>query len=202
MFAPQKDVSRFYTLGSHSIVAMPPDETDVNLVVINLLLDEIPSYADCPYITKKVAGNKLVFSEVDRWAEPFGDACIRVLQDELSEKMRRCAMIVSSMHTIGNTLVCDYRISIDFDDLIYNDEEKSVVLKCTWTFFDYAKRRQLCVYKYAASTPVDTDALENIIEGMRIALAALSSDIADRIHELNLLPTCHHSAGIATDGKN
>ena len=172
------------------------------MVIINLLLDEIPPSADYPYIAKKVNGNRLVFSEIERWCEPFGDACIRVLQDELSEKMCDCAMVVSSMHTIGNTLVCDYRLSIDFDDLIYNEDEKSVILKCTWTFFDYAKRRQLCIYKYASSTHVVVGTYEDIVEATKIALAALGSDIADRIHELNLLPTCHHSVEASAERKN
>jgi uncharacterized lipoprotein YmbA len=187
VFVPQKDQSVFYTLGDHSIIGCGhSDEVTPNLIIINLLLDEIPSYADCPYIVTKDRGDKLIFSDIHRWAEPFGDACIRILHDRLSEKLQGKAIVVSSMHTIGNTLVCDYRLSIDFDDMIYNDGEENVIVKCTWTFFDYEKRRQVCIHKYAGTTPVDEMTYDNVVHATKAALTELADDITEKICRLDL----------------
>ncbi|MDR1595946.1 MAG: PqiC family protein [Puniceicoccales bacterium] len=189
IFVPQSDRSVFYTLGDHSISKCKnSDKEGSTLAVVNILLGQIPSYADCPYIVIKDSGNKLIFSDVNRWAEPFGDACIRILHDELVGRMDGTAMVVSSMHTIGNTLVCDYRLSIDFDDLIYNDAEKKLVMKCTWTFFDYNNRKQLCIHKYVSATHVDVVTCDNIVNATKTALVELADVMAEKIKDFVILP--------------
>jgi uncharacterized lipoprotein YmbA len=162
--------------------------TGVNgkLTVINLLLDEIPSYADYPYIVIKSEGDELIFSENSRWAEPFGDACVRILLEKVSQAIGDRAIIISSMHTIGNTLMCDYRLSVDFDDVIYNEKEKGIVVKCIWSFFDYGQRRQICLYKYAKVTPVDVKILGDIVNATKIALSELANDMAEKICQLGI----------------
>jgi uncharacterized lipoprotein YmbA len=186
IFVPQKDVSIFHTLGDHSVsIDRCYNEKNSTIPVINLLLDEIPSYADCPYVVTKNGGNELIFSPIHRWGEPFGDACVRALQDRLAERMHGVAMVVSSMHAIGNTLVCDYRLSIDFDDLIYNEAEKSVVVKCTWSFFDYENRKQICIHKYANMVNAISATYDDTVDAMKIALAELADDIAKKVCDID-----------------
>ncbi|MDR1401592.1 MAG: ABC-type transport auxiliary lipoprotein family protein [Puniceicoccales bacterium] len=187
VFSPQKDNSKFYTLGDHSVSGVKFTEIDRKVIVINLLLDEIPSYADYPYIVTKSETNELIFSENSRWAEPFGDACIRVILEKLSAVIGDRVVIVSSMHTIGNTLICDYRISIDFDDVIYNEKEKSIVVKCVWSFFDQTQRRQICLHKYAKATAINAVTVADIVDGTRIALCELAENISEKICQLGVL---------------
>jgi uncharacterized lipoprotein YmbA len=186
IFPPQKDNSRFYTLGDHFAPDKRIREIDGKTIVINLLLDEIPSYADYPYVVVKSANNELIFSENSRWAEPFGDACMRILLERTSACLNDRAIIVSSMHTIGNVLVCDYRLSIDFDDVIYNDSEKSVILRCVWSLFDYKQRKQIYLSRYSSATPVTVENIDDVIGAMKIALSKLAEDIAEKISQLDI----------------
>jgi uncharacterized lipoprotein YmbA len=188
IFKPQKDNSIFYTFCGHTQSCRESlDQIGGSPAVINLVIDEIPAYADCPYVIKKSEQNKIFFSEIHRWAEPFEDSCIRAIHDRLSDAMRGNAVIVSSMHAIGNVFTCDYRLSIDFDDLVYNADEKVVVLRCSWSLFDHVARERLILRKYENSTAIDgEETYENIVETIRLALIALTDDMAERIRRIEL----------------
>ncbi|MDR3144374.1 MAG: PqiC family protein [Puniceicoccales bacterium] len=187
MFTPQKDNAIFHTLGDHSANVEKVQDETTKRIVINLLIDEIPAYADCPYIATKGTGNVIIFSDIHRWAEPFEDACIRILQDRLSMAMKDSAMIVSSMRAVGNTMTSDYRLSVDFDDIICNAEEGRVVLKCSWSLFDYSGREQVLLRRYIGMKEVQNDAsYESIVSTMKIVLLELADDMAKEIERMQL----------------
>ncbi|MDR2737460.1 MAG: PqiC family protein [Puniceicoccales bacterium] len=186
IFVPQKDNSVFYTLSEHSSTANDlAKEVRDDSVVINLIINEIPSYADCPYIATQQEQNKIFFSEIHRWAEPFEDSCCRVIRDRLCEALRGRIAVISSMYAIGNQSVCDYWLSIDLDDAIYNAQEGNVIVKCSWSLFNYATKKRILLRKYSNSTAVKGDAAyENIVEAMRVALMELADDILEKIQAI------------------
>jgi uncharacterized lipoprotein YmbA len=182
MFTPQRDSTIFYTLGTHRGTATAGgDGSASKAFVINLFLDEIPQYADCPYIVTKAKGRQIIFSKVERWAEPFGDGCTRAIYDRLSGALDS-AMIVSSAHAIGSTITCDHRIVIDFDDLIYNEDEGGIVVKCNWMMFSYGKGKQVLADKHVGFVPIgEQPSYEEVVRAMGQALEGVADDIADRV---------------------
>jgi uncharacterized lipoprotein YmbA len=187
IFKPQKDPSIFYTLGNHSSENESfARKTGDKFLIINLLVEELPSYADCPYVVTKSERNKLVFSETHRWGEPLKDSCCRALQDRLSETISDFAMVISSTRSVGNIHVYDYRLSVDVDDIIYNATERSVILKCSWSLFDYVSRNRILFNKYIGIMPINGEATyENIVDAMKLALTAFADDVSMKIRQFN-----------------
>jgi uncharacterized lipoprotein YmbA len=197
LFVPQSDNSIFHTLGEHKVLDCDlPRKTNSDCVIINLLIGEIPAYADCPYIAIKSERNEVLFSRIDRWAEPFGNACGRVLHDELSDKLRS-VMVVFSSYAVGTAYPFDHRLSVDFDDLVYNVHERSVIVKCTWSLLSYlpeqsterAEEREITMFRYAKATPMAAGkelTSANVVDCMRKALSELAEDIAGKLSELDL----------------
>jgi uncharacterized lipoprotein YmbA len=151
---------------------------DAKLVIINLTVGEIPSYADCPYIVTISDHDRLTLSEIARWAEPLQDACARVLTNKLSEFMCNHAIVIPSAYTKGNAFLCDFLLSIGISDFIYDESEKKVIVNCTWSLFDYISQSQILVRKYAKLTPYDGSNYEDIVAAMELALHELARDIA------------------------
>jgi hypothetical protein len=85
---------------------------------------EIPSYANYPYLVPISLHNRLVLSEINRWAEPVQNAYARVLTNELSKLMCDHALIIPSACTKGNVFLYDCVLSIGLSDFIYDEEEK------------------------------------------------------------------------------
>jgi uncharacterized lipoprotein YmbA len=188
MFTAQIDNSVFYTLWNRETEGEKTVDATAKRTIINLVIDEVPAYADCPHIAIRVEDGKIVFSSIHRWAEPFENACLRVLHDRLSNDVIDYAVIVSSMHAIGNTATSDYRLSIDFDDLIYCAENGKVTVKCSWTLFDCTSRQQVLLRRYVAASGIDGEAShENIVRAMADALIELADDIAGELSKLSLV---------------
>jgi uncharacterized lipoprotein YmbA len=186
IFTPKKDVSRFYTFCGYDPLEKVSDSSSLRRVIINIIVGEIPSYADCPYIVTVSTNDRLILSEVDRWAEPLQDACTRALTNKLSELMYDYAMVIPSAYTKGNVFLCDYLISIGFSDFIYNEAEKKVILECTWSLVDFATKNQILVCRYAKSIPSSNSNYENVVVTMKLALYELAQDIATKVDQFYL----------------
>jgi uncharacterized lipoprotein YmbA len=191
---PRKDLSVFYTLGNHCLSKkdskgiISATGKQQKRIIINLFIDEVPAYADCPYVVVKLKPTRLHFSEINRWAEPLGEACARILSDQLSDEMSDCAMIISSVHANGNVVPCDYRLSVSFTDFIYNGNKQSIILKCNWSLHSYNKKQQVLVDRYASSVPVIADNIsyEAIVRSMELALCEFAHGVSDKIKQLCL----------------
>jgi uncharacterized lipoprotein YmbA len=184
LFVPQADDTIFYTLGTHCSGGRSAEGRVVSkALVLNVFIDEIPQYADCPYIVTKASGQRIVHSKLARWAEPFGDACIRVVNDRLSNVVDGI-IVVSSAHVVGSTVSCDHRIIIDFDDLIYNEEEGGVVVKCNWTLFSYIRGKQVLAGRYVGLVPVpENPSCDDVVMAMGDALEHVADDVAAKIQK-------------------
>ena len=171
MMTPSKDNSVFYSLGEHSanVSTLSSSETN-NLKALDIFIDETPSYTDCPYVVTTTGNNKINFSQINRWSSPFSDECAHALEEKIASLLRNKVTVISSTHSDGSMILCNYRISVSFDDFIYNEMEKCVVLKCSWSFFDFEKRQQIVVQKYNSSVNVENPDYDSIVNGMKEAI--------------------------------
>ena len=92
------------------------------------------------------------------------------LEEKIASLLRNKVTVISSTHSDGSMILCNYRISVSFDDFIYNEMGKCVVLKCSWSFFDFEKRQQIIVQKYNSSTNVENPDYDSIVNGMKDAI--------------------------------
>lgn len=181
VFQPQKDTAVFYSIGEHSCDAQENTENiDRPIVCINLLVDEIPSYADCPFIVTKGRGQNIIFDQNARWASSFEDECYDFIKDCLSRTLSDSVIVVSDTHADGNMVTCHYRLSISFDDFIYLREEGRIVLRCDWSLYDYIQKCSVITQRSAMSLPVSSKNYDNIVVGMRQALEYLVGDIVSK----------------------
>jgi uncharacterized lipoprotein YmbA len=155
-------------------------------MIINLTVGEIPSYADYPYIVTISTHNRLVLSEINRWAEPLQDACARTLTNELSKLMCDYALIIPSSCTKGNSFLYDYVLSIGLSDFIYDEEEKKVTLECVWSLINFATKSQVLIHEYKKSTPssFSDGSYKDIVDTMELALYELAQDIAAKVGQI------------------
>jgi ABC-type uncharacterized transport system auxiliary subunit len=108
------------------------------------------------------------------------------------------AMVISSTHTIGNTLTCDYRLAIDFDDIIYNCATKEVIVKCTWSLFDYDRKQQQLMHRFVGSEHVEEESFDSIVVALKHALWHIAADIAHAVKQLPLDVKDEDMAAFAT----
>ena len=187
MFQPQKDTAVFYSIGVHSDdVPEVAEVTDRPIACINLLVDEIPSYADCPFIVTKGHGQNIIFDQNARWASAFEDECYDFVKDYLSCMLSDSVMVVSDIHADGNMVTCHYRLSISFDDFIYLRDKGCIVLRCDWSLYDYIKRSSVITDRTMISVPMESGLQDYdiIVAGMRSALEALVNDIVARSKDM------------------
>ncbi|MDR0742099.1 MAG: PqiC family protein [Puniceicoccales bacterium] len=190
VLTPQKDGSKFYTFCRHGSSKKIPLPLDAKSIIINLTVGEIPSYADCPYIVTTSGHDRLILSEIARWAEPLQDACTRALTHKLSELMCGHVIVIPSAYTRGNTFFCNFLLSIGISDFIWDESEKKVVLDCTWSLFDYTSQRQVLIYRYTKLTSYDGSDYEDIVAAMELALYELALDITAKIEQICPEATC------------
>ncbi len=141
------------------------------------MVEEIPSYADCPFIVTKGHGQNIIFDQNARWASSFEDECYDFVKDYLSRMLSDSVMVVSDIHADGNMVTCHYRLSISFDDFIYLRDEGRIVLRCDWSLYDYIRRSSVITHRSMISVPVDSQDYGIIAAGMRTALELLVNDI-------------------------
>lgn len=185
MFQPQKDTAVFYSIGMHSGCAQEVAEvTNKPIACINLLVEEIPSYADCPFIVTKGHGQNIIFDQNARWASSFEDECYDFVKDYLSRMLSDSVMVVSDIHADGNMVTCHYRLSISFDDFIYLRDEGRIVLRCDWSLYDYIRKSSVITHRSMISVPVDSRDYGIIAAGMRKALELLVNDIVAKSKDM------------------
>ena len=166
MMTPSKDNAVFYSLGEHSANVSTLSSSETNdLKALDIFIDETPSYTDCPYIVTTTGDNKINFSQINRWSSSFSDECAHALEEKIASLLRNKVTVISSTHSDGSMILCNYRISVSFDDFIY-----CVVLKCSWSFFDFEKRQQIVVQKYNSSVNVENANYDSIVNGMKEAI--------------------------------
>lgn len=176
---PTQDLTEFYTINEHSAHA----ESFVNDLqgdqkIINFIIKEIPRYADSSKMVIKDGDNKLLYSENARWAEPLEESCGRFLRRTLSSFLSNQAIVISSKHADSNMIFCDYRLTICFDDIIYNVQDKQVVIRCNWSLYDYNRSSQALIFKYSHAINVPDFSYANMVDGIKKGLYNLSENIS------------------------
>jgi uncharacterized lipoprotein YmbA len=108
ILSPQPDRSRFYVLTSS--VDAPGPTSGAAAYTLGLGPIKFPDYLDRSQIVTRVAPNQVVFSDVDRWAEPLDRNFSRVLSENLARLLNTERII--SLPTFVPTNV-EYEIPIE-----------------------------------------------------------------------------------------
>ena len=62
--------------------------------------------------------------------------------------------------------------------------EKCVVLKCSWSFFDFEKRQQIVVQKYNSSVNVENADYDSIVNSMKDAIGKFAEYLSKQAESL------------------
>jgi uncharacterized lipoprotein YmbA len=114
--APQRDLSRFFTLTPMPEAQILRGETSrqasgaVDALTYGLGPIKLPAYLDRNAVVSRVSATQVVYSERDRWAEPLHANVPRVLLQNLSALLDTDRIVV---HPWSGSITIDYQIEAD-----------------------------------------------------------------------------------------
>jgi uncharacterized lipoprotein YmbA len=173
---PSTDPTTFYVLTSTT--ASPAAVTSERMQVIGLGPIHLPEYLDRPQLVTRVAANQLRISDVERWAEPLGDALASRLKDDLAPLLSNDQI---SLYPWDPTLHPDADVAIDvlrFERI----SDQSVELGARWTIRDATGRVRNAKESHLREPAAGADA-QSAVAALSRAVAALGREIAEAIQD-------------------
>ena len=172
VLAPQKDVSRFYTLDPVA-EARSDDDTPPRGLIYGLGPIEVPEYLDRDELALRVSSAEVTYSPTDRWAEPLRTNLTRVLLQDLSALLGADRIV---LYPWPRTVSVSYQVAIN----VLNFERTATgeaVLHARWFIRDPRTDTYLTLkesrFTHAAASPATADGVN-----------ALSADVGDLSREI------------------
>jgi hypothetical protein len=174
LLAPQPDRSRFYVLSAVA-EANPhnePSGTASGAPIVTVGPLQIPDYLDRPEIVTRVMANRVVFSDVDRWAESLEVNCLRVIAQNLTRLLpgAQVAFVPALV-----TAMPDYQVPIKLLQFERTDDGQ-VALAAQWSIID-DRRAVETRLSTITEAPAGSDTAA-LIAALSRATARLSAEIA------------------------
>ena len=170
--------SRFYLLSP-----LPASESPAKVggVAIGVGPISLPNYLDRSQIVTRKGENQLQLAEFDRWAESLQRNFTRVLLLNLSTLLATDRM---ALHPWNRSTPIDYQVTVDVARFEAGTDEK-ISLLARWSIIDGGKQGTLRMRKSIFSEPIASEGYEATVESMSRAVASLSREIAEAIHEVS-----------------
>lgn len=172
---PALDPTRFYLLAAATDLA--PVEAPTSTAAtppLRLGRVELPDYLDRPGLAWRVAPNRIVYSDLDQWAERLSASVPRVLTANLLTLLGP-ARLLTGVHP-GDGEVREIQLTVLRFDLTPAGEARMDAV-CRWV--DYRTRNLVAQRPLSASASFDPAAVDR-----SEAVAALSSCLAELAREI------------------
>lgn len=180
--APQPDISRFYVL---SATASPQVTGIQRSATENLKIGvgpvTFPDYLERNQIVTRVSSNQLLISNTDYWAAPLRQSFTRVMEENLARELGTNQIISYPWYRTNRP---DYAIAID----VYRfetEEPGTVRLFAQWSILNPATSRVFYNGKSDIREPTKAANIEEDVNALSRAAAALSTQIASEIAKLH-----------------
>jgi uncharacterized protein len=183
VLAPQKDVSRFYTL--HSVAeAGSDDDTAPRALVYGLGPIELPQYLDRDELALRVSPAEVTYSPTDFWAEPLQTNLTRVLLQDLSALLGADRIV---LYPWPRTVSVSYQVAINvlhFEPTATGE----ALLHARWFIRDPRTGTYLTLkesrFTHSAASPATADG----VNALSADVGDLSRDIAAALLRLPVPP--------------
>lgn len=185
--APQRDVSRFYTLAP--VVEAPSDaDSAPRGLIYGLGPIELPQYLDRDELALRVSPAEVTYSESDRWAEPLRTNLTRVLLQDLSTLLGADRIV---LYPWPRSVPVNYQVAIN----VLNFERMATgeaLLHARWFIRDSRTGTFLTLeesrFTHSAASPATADG----VNALSADVGDLSRDIAAALLRLPVPPPSGH----------
>lgn len=179
--------SRFYTLTSQESRGISAAQKVDVIVRIGPII--IPSYLDRRQIVTRNGRNGIELAEFDRWGGNLDDEIIRLLVNDLSERMAAKGIAVvpwRSSDLIDASTIFQIPLSIDRFDGVPGE---TVVLNASWAVVLKKDKQEnvLIAYESTISETVGGKGYDNLVAAMGKTLRGLGKEVAESIANLSEL---------------
>jgi uncharacterized lipoprotein YmbA len=184
--APQPDPTQYFILspaagnGSSSVVAASQPST--SRLSIGLGPIKFPDYLKRPGVVTRAASNRLMVSDVKRWAEPLDKNFESTLAQNLSQMLGTQKIV--SYPWYADTHV-DYQVEV-WVSRFETSEDGGSQLSAVWVIANAQDGSQLASGQCSQSAAVQTGE-DGPSAALSRDLGAMSRQIADRIVQLNAM---------------
>lgn len=175
---PQVDASRFYVLTAtesrtDGVAARPPSDLKVGVGPV-----QFPDYLDRSPLVTRLGPNRLVFSDLARWAEPLDRNFSRVVIDNLV-RLLGTEKIISLPSFVPISV--QYKVPIEVQRF-EGDEKGNVELVARWAILSGADGKVLHSTESHITETGGSDT-GDVVAALSRAAAKLSEQIADAIRQ-------------------
>lgn len=172
---------RYYALSSTQ--SQSAEEAPTKVGVIGIMQVALPEYLDRPQIVTSGTGNRLVFADFDRWAEPLAEGTARVLTADLSALLPRHE--VRHRGWLDKSLL-DYAVNVEivhFEGVLGGDAKLSVV----WSVRQKGNEQTTHTRRTDYAAPTHNASIDAFALALSKTIGMLAKDIANVIQE-NVVP--------------
>lgn len=182
--APQPDRTQYFVLspaasGSNRVtpasLAAPISRLSIGIGPIRF-----PDYLKRPWVVTRAASNRLMVSDLDRWAEPLDRNFESVLSQNLSSMLGTQKIVAFPWYSDTHV---DYQVALWVSRFETSDDGHSQ-LSAVWTINSGKNGDELASGQSSVSVPVQAEK-DGASEALSQDLAKMSRQIADRIVQLN-----------------
>jgi uncharacterized protein len=181
--APQPDRTQYFILsptaesGSSSVAAASTSRLSIGVGPI-----KFPDYLKRPGVVTRAASNRLMVSDVKRWAEPLDHNFESVLCQNLSQTLGTQRIITYPWY--ANTQV-DYQVKV-WVSRFETSEDGASQLSAVWTIVNPKDGSELASGQSSASAPVQAGD-DGPSAALSRDLGEMSHQIADRIAQIGAM---------------
>jgi uncharacterized lipoprotein YmbA len=186
VLAPQRDLSRFFTLTPMPEAQILRGETSrqasgaTNALTYGLGPIRLPAYLDRNAVASRVSPTQVVYSERDRWAEPLQANVPRVLLQNLSALLDTDRI---ALHPWSGSITIDYQIEADILRFEHDATGKSQLI-ARWAIKDGHTGDYPVIRKSNLTRPGKADDTAASVAALSGTLGDLSQEITAALRDL------------------
>lgn len=178
VLAPQKDVSRFYTL--HPVAEAGSDsDTAPPGLVYGLGPIELPQYLDRDEVALRVSPAEVTYSQTDFWAEPLQTNLTQVLLQDLSALLGADRIV---LYPWPRTVPVSYQVLINV--LNFERTATGTLLHARWTIRDPRTGTFVTLRESRLTNSAPSTTTADGVNALSADIGELSRDIAAALLQL------------------
>ncbi len=188
--APQPDPSQYFVLAPITDAEVPPTDASMADVSVGVGPLRFPDYLLRYQIATRVAPNRLVFADSERWAEPIETTFARVLSQNLTRLLRTERVMALPMY-VATALTYEVPMEVvQFE----READGRVTLWARWAVQDATTHRLLYTAQSQLSAVADGPTMEASVAAQSRVLADLSREVAAALRAAHARPAAERPA--------
>lgn len=182
--APQPDTSQYFVLAPITEAAAPPTDDSMRDVIVGIGPLRLPDYLLRYQIATRVAPNRLVFAESERWAEPIENNFARVLSQNLV-----CLLHTERVVTLPTYIATPLTYEVPMEVVQFEREAGGrVTLWARWAVQDATTHGILHAAESQLSAVAEGPAMDAAVAAQSRVLADLSREVAAALRAAHARP--------------